>query len=398
MKNKWSKFRHRVILNIAKAVVYPYMKLVAKCKWKKFKTNEPCVYLYNHQTVYDQFLNGYICNSKVYHVMSDDITVNGFISKLLNFAIRPIPYKKASTDFALLKTCKKVISEGCGIVISPEGNRTFSGKTEYINPTISKFIQFLKVPVVFINIKGGFGVFPRFADKRRNGKITAEVVKVWKYDEYKDLSSDEILNVIKQELYVDESIPSGSYKSKKSAEYLERVIYNCPNCGITKFYSYNQNLKCTTCDYEVKYNEYKQFEKINQDVKFKNVNEWYEYQKQYMLNLNLSSLDPNNCIISDTIDVYKIIARKRRELLYEKADVSIYSNRIEINKDNDKIILLFNDILSAGIFGRNKLNIFTESDTYQFKNDKRFNPMKYLHFIYKAKQEKGDIKDEFFGI
>ena len=117
-----------------------------------------------------------------------------------------------------------------------------------------------------------------------------------------------------------------------------------------------------------------------------------------MLNLNLSSLDPNNCIISDTIDVYKIIARKRRELLYEKADVSIYSNRIEINKDNNKIILLFNDILSAGIFGRNKLNIFTESDTYQFKNDKRFNPMKYLHFIYKAKQEKGDIKDEFFGI
>ena len=114
--------------------------------------------------------------------------------------------------------------------------------------------------------------------------------------------------------------------------------------------------------------------------------------------MNLLSLDPNQCIISDTIDIYKIIARKRRDLLFEKATISLYSNRIEIEKENEKITLLFEDILSAGIFGRNKLNIYTENDTYQFKNDKRFNPMKYLHFIYKSKQEKGDVKDDFFGI
>lgn len=399
MKEKWSKVRHRVIINIAKVIVYPYLRFIAGCKWKKFKElKEPCVYLYNHQTIYDQFLNGYVCNSKVYHVMSDDITVNGFVSKLLNFALRPIPYKKASTDFSLLKTCKKVISEGCGIVISPEGNRTFSGKTEYINPTISRFIQFLKVPVVFINIKGGYGVFPRFADKKRSGTITAEAVKVWRYEEYKDLSSEEILEVIKKELYVDESTPNGPYKSKTTAEYLERVIYNCPKCGITKFYSEKQNLRCTTCNYEVRYNEYKQFEKVNEEVVFKNVNEWYEYQKKYISDMNLLSLDPNQCIISDTIDIYEIIARKRRDLLFEKATISLYSNRIEIEKENEKITLLFEDILSAGIFGRNKLNIYTENDTYQFKNDKRFNPMKYLHFIYKSKQEKGDVKDDFFGI
>lgn len=399
MNKKWSRLRHRIILFLASIIVYPYLRFVVGFRFKKSKKlKEPCIYIYNHQTVYDQFFNAYICNLKTYHVMSDDITVNGFISKLLNFALHPIPYKKASTDFNILKTCKKVINEGCSIVISPEGNRTYSGKTEYINPTISRFIQFLKVPVVFINIKGGYGVHPRFSDKRRKGKVFVEVVKVWKYDEYKDLSSDEIMNVIKEKLYIDESIPSGPYKSKRSAEYLERVIYNCPHCGITKFYSHKQNLKCTTCDYEVRYNEYKQFEQVNKELVFKNVNEWYEYQKQYLFNIQISSLDENKILASDELDLYKVIARKKRELLFEKAILNIYPNRYEVISNDEKLVILFDDVLSAGVFGKNKLNIFVGNDIYQFKNNIRFNALKYVQILYKVKQEKGEIKDAFLGL
>ena len=399
MNKKWSRLRHQIILFLAKIVVYPYLRFVVGFRFKKFKKlKEPCIYIYNHQTVYDQFFNAYICNLKTYHVMSDDITVNGFISKLLNFVLHPIPYKKASTDFNILKICKKVINEGCSIVISPEGNRTYSGKTEYINPTISRFIQFLKVPVVFINIKGGYGVHPRFSDKRRKGKIFVEVVKVWNYDEYKDLSSDEIMNEIKDKLYIDESTPSGPYKSKHSAEYLERVIYNCPHCGITKFYSNKQNLKCTTCGYEVRYNEYKQFEQVNKELVFKNVNEWYEYQKQYLYNQQISLLDENKLLASDVLDVYKVIARKKRELLFEKATLNIYPNRYEIISNNEKIAILFDDVLSTGVFGKNKLNIFVDNDIYQFKNNIRFNALKYVQILYKVKQEKGEIKDAFLGL
>ena len=399
MNKKWSRLRHQIILFLAKIVVYPYLRFVVGFRFKKFKKlKEPCIYIYNHQTVYDQFFNAYICNLKTYHVMSDDITVNGFISKLLNFVLHPIPYKKASTDFNILKICKKVINEGCSIVISPEGNRTYSGKTEYINPTISRFIQFLKVPVVFINIKGGYGVHPRFSDKRRKGKVFVEVVKVWNYDEYKDLSSDEIMNEIKDKLYIDESTPSGPYKSKHSAEYLERVIYNCPHCGITKFYSNKQNLKCTTCGYEVRYNEYKQFEQVNKELVFKNVNEWYEYQKQYLYNQQISLLDENKLLASDVLDVYKVITRKKRELLFEKATLNIYPNRYEIISNNEKIAILFDDVLSTGVFGKNKLNIFVGNDIYQFKNNIRFNALKYVQILYKVKQEKGEIKDAFLGL
>ena len=399
MNKKWSRLRHQIILFLAKIVVYAYLRLVVGFRFKKFKKlKEPCIYIYNHQTIYDQFFNAYICNLKTYHVMSDDITVNGFISKLLNFVLHPIPYKKASTDFNILKTCKKVINEGCSIVISPEGNRTYSGKTEYINPTISRFIQFLKVPVVFINIKGGYGVHPRFSDKRRKGKVFVEVVKVWNYEEYKDLSSDEIINEIKDKLYIDESTPSGPYKSKHSAEYLERVIYNCPHCGITKFYSNKQNLKCTTCDYEVRYNEYKQFEQVNKELVFKNVNEWYEYQKQYLYNQQITLLDENTLLASDVLDLYKVIARKKRELLFEKATLNIYPNRYEIISNNEKLVILFDDVLSTGVFGKNKLNIFVGNDIYQFKNNIRFNALKYVQILYKVKQEKGEIKDAFLGL
>ena len=72
-----------------------------------------------------------------------------------------------------------------------------------------------------------------------------------------------------EDLYVDESTEEGPYTSSHSAEYLERVIYNCPQCGFTTFKSHKQMLSCTTCNMMLKYNAYKQFEGINMDAPLK---------------------------------------------------------------------------------------------------------------------------------
>ena len=66
-----------------------------------------------------------------------------FVGKLLKFLLNPIPFKKASTDFTILRTCRQVASEGGSIAIFPEGNRTYSGKTEYIKPSTIKMMKFL---------------------------------------------------------------------------------------------------------------------------------------------------------------------------------------------------------------------------------------------------------------
>ncbi len=392
MKRKWSRVRHRIIIGTAKIILWPFLKLKYHFSYKKFqKDKRGYLVLANHQTAFDQFFIAYLFNLKTYYVASDDLLNNRFISRLLQWAVRIIPYKKASTDFTILRTCKKVSEEGCNIVMFPEGNRTFSGQPCQINPTVAKMAKFLKMPVAIVNIEGGFGVLPRFSNKGRKGKCSARVTKIIEYDEYKDLEYDEIYKMIKKELYVDESLPSGPFKSKKKANYLERVIYHCPHCGFSHFYSNKNKLSCSKCNLEVRYNDFKQFESNDKTFKFKNVAEWYNFQRTYLSSYPLTEINKDEVIFEDRGTLNEIIPRKKRKTIVKDGLIKLYSNRIEFKNNKNKLTLFFEDITSSGIFGKNKINFYTKEKTYQIKSDVHFNAIKYGDMIYRYKQIKKEV-------
>lgn len=399
-KKKWVKLRHCIVMFLARGVMWIWTVIGYNYRYKKIKNQkEPYLILYNHQTVWDQFFVGLICNNKTYFVMSDDLSSVRFVSPLLKWLIHPIPYKKSSTDFTILRNVRQVVNEGGSIAISPEGNRTYSGKTEYIKPSIVKMIKFLKIPVAIIHLEGGYGVHPRWADKKRFGKVRGSVYKIYQYDEYKDMTNEELYNNLKEDLMVDESSATGPYKSNQKAEYLERVIYNCPKCGFTKFISHDDNLICTTCNMKLRYNNYKQFEGLNIQTPFQNVNEWYEYQQQYLMDMELLKINPQKKIFEDTLKFFQVIPRKKKLLLDEFANLVMYANRIEIKSQNTTKTYLFDNISSTGVFGKNKLNFYIDNDIYQFKGDVHFNAMKYVNLYYKYRLEKGvETNDKFLGL
>ena len=144
---KWIKFRHRVIRNLAWLVLSPLCRFKYGIKIEKFKEQrkgQPYLILFNHQTAFDQFFVGMAFKGPVYYVASEDIFSMGFVSKLLRYAVAPIPIKKQTTDVHAVMTCRKVAKEGGTIALAPEGNRTYSGKTEYVNPAIVGLIKLLK--------------------------------------------------------------------------------------------------------------------------------------------------------------------------------------------------------------------------------------------------------------
>lgn len=398
-EKKWCHFRHLVIVAIMRVVMWPILHFKYGFRYKKFQHDKRnYLILYNHQTIEDQFFVGYLFKNKTYYVTSDDFTTIPFVSKVLKYLVHIIPYKKASTDFGILRNCRQVASENGNIAIAPEGNRCYSGKTGYINPTISKMIKFLKLPVAFAIIKDGFGVIPRFSKKPRHGKCSCEVTRVWEYDEYKDLSNDEIFDTVKSELWRDESKPDGKFTSKRKAEFLERVIYYCPNCGVVHFVSHGDILECPICHSSVRYTEYKQFEPVNGNITLKNVSEWYDYQRKVLLETSLLELDLNKPIFGDDVKLYEIIPRKFKQKISLKAHIDLFPDRVEIKYDDKNLILSFDSVNSSGVFGPNKVNFFTDNHVYQIKWDDRFNGLKYVQYFYKYKMEKGENDDEFFGI
>lgn len=396
-KKKWTKKRHQLVMALVRIVIKPLAWIKFKFKYEKLNNKKtPYLIFYNHQTVWDQFLVGLMCSNKTYYVMSDDLTTIKFASRVLNFLLHPIPYKKSSTDFTILRVCRQVGLEGGSIAISPEGNRTYSGKTEYIKFSTIKMVKFLKLPLAILHIKGGYGAFPRWSNKSRKGKIEGSVYKIYQYEEYKDIPDEKLYQMICDDLYVDESILSGPFKSKRSAEYLERVIYNCPQCGFTHFKSNKDLLKCTTCNMTLRYNEFKQFEGIDCQAPFKNVNEWYEYQIAELFKLELLSLDTNKVLFEDQVRFFEIIPRKKKKLIDKNAILIMYSNRIEVVHNNTIDIYMFDEMSSSGVFGKNKVNFFLKDKTYQFKGDVSFNAVKYVNLYYKYKIEKGEEKDDKF--
>ena len=399
MKKKWSRIRHRIVYVVVRAFVRPIMAFKYGFRPKKFKGGKRgYLVLSNHQTSMDQFFLACILGIKTYYIASDDLLTIKFLSPLLQWAVKIIPYKKASTDFTILRTCRQVASENCNIVMFPEGNRTYTGQTCYINPTVAKMIKFLKMPIAFVHIKDGFGVMPRFASKERKGYCSAEVFEVMEYEDYKDLSNEELEKLVCEKLYFDESQPSGPFKSKHQAEYLERVIYNCPVCGFSHFMSKSDILSCTNCLASVRYNEYKQFESLDGKINFKNVAEWYQYQREYIKKISLNDYELDQVIFEDKGNLFLIVPRKRKQMIFKDCDIKLFKDRIELIGLKDQITIKLEDIVSSGVFGKNKVNFFTKDNTYQIKSDEHFNALKYVEIVYKYKQEIGGNSDEVWGI
>jgi len=397
----WMRYRHRVIRNQAYAVLAPYSRLKFGVRVEKFREQGDRAYLVllNHQTTFDQFFVGMAFRGPVYYVATEDIFSLGWISSLLRWAIAPIPIRKQTTDINAVRNCIKVAREGGTIAMAPEGNRTYSGRTEYMNPAVVKLAKKMRLPIALFRIEGGYGVQPRWSDDVRKGKLTARVAQVIEPEEYAALSDEELLARIQEGLYVDEAREDGLYKGKARAQYLERAMYVCPSCGLSKFESSGHEIRCTTCNRVIHYGEDKTLSGVGFQFPFRFVAQWYDYQKSFV-----NRLDPTEYLqtpmFRDEADVSEVIVYKRKNLLRSQARLALYGDRVVIDEGSaDELTLRFEDVMAAACLGRNKLNIYHGSDIYQFKGDKRFNALKYVNICFRYKNYiKGEDHGEFLGL
>lgn len=400
-KKKWLRFRHRVVRNVAYVVLSPISRWKYGVRVEKFKDTKKrrFLILYNHQTAFDQFFVGQTVSGPVYYLASEDLFSNGFVSSLLRWAVAPIPIKKQSTDVTAVINCIRVAREGGTIAIAPEGNRTFSGKTEYINPAIAMLAKKLKLPIAFLRIEGGYGVQPRWSDVKRKGKMKAYVSKVLEPEDYASLDAAELNAVIEKELYVNEAVADADFKHKKSAQYLERAIYVCPNCGLSTFHSENDLISCTKCKLQARYLPNKTLEGVGTRLPFTFVNDWYECQKDYVNRLDLGEY-AEKPMYSERTSVYEVVVYKHKRLLAENASVLLYGNRIELKGDNGySKTLPFDEVNAVSVLGRNKLNVYHNGQIYQLKSDKRFNALKYVNVYYRSENiRKGETDGKFLGL
>ena len=332
-KKEWIKRRHSIVRNLLAMPVHLYSILKYGISIEKFKTQEkrPYLILYNHQTAFDQFFVGLSMKYPVYYLASEDLFSKGWVSSLIRFLVEPIPIKKQTLDITAVKTCLRVAKEGGTIAIAPEGNRTFSGKTEYINPSIASLAKKLNLPIALFKIEGGYGVHPRWSDVVRKGKMRAYVSEVIMPEEYEQMSKEELFERINSGLYVDEANSKNSFYHKKRAEYLERAIYICPDCGLSVFESCGNTVKCKKCGKTVEYGENTELKSKGFEFPFSFVSQWYDYQKEFINKLDLTDYIETPLYREET-SLSEVMVYKRKIPMINNAKITLYGDRIIINE------------------------------------------------------------------
>ena len=399
-KKKWIRFRHRVVRNLLFLFLYPYSRLKYGIKPRRFKEQEdrPYLILLNHQTPFDQFFVGMSFHGPVYYLATEDLFSKGWLSSLIRYLVAPIPIKKQTADASAILNCLRVAKEGGTIAIAPEGNRTYSGRTEYMSPSIVLLARKLKLPILLYRIEGGYGVQPRWSDVVRKGRMQSYVSRIIMPEEYETMTDEELFKIIERGLFVDEAVADAEFKHKKRAEYLERAVYVCPDCGLSKFESHGSIVTCKTCEKQIEYLPTKELRGVGFDFPFRFFADWYDYQKDFINQFDVT-LATSAPLFTDSAAIWRIIPCKRREIVCDSVSIELFGDRIIIRGEGCDMQFSFDELGAVTVLGRNKLNIYHGEDIFQFKGSKRFNALKYVHIYNRYKNiRKGEPYAEFLGL
>jgi 1-acyl-sn-glycerol-3-phosphate acyltransferase len=382
-KKPWRRARHRIYRILFGWALRVYTALAYHIRVERFRepAKRPYLIMMNHQTAFDQFFVEMAVRTPVYYVASEDLFSKGWLSRIIEHVVAPIPIKKSVTDMKAVKTCVRVAREGGTIAIAPEGNRTYSGVTESIKPSIVGLVSLLRLPVAIFRIEGGYGIHPRWSDVVSRGRMKAGVVRVIEPEEYASMSDEALFEAIYQGLYWDDTTIGGEYHHKKSAEYLERVMYVCPDCGLSEWHSCGDVITCKKCGRRVRYLPDLRLEGLDKAFPFTYGKDWYRYQEAFV-----SKLDPadyvDDVVYEDEVALSRVILYQHKETISESVRVRLFGDRMQVIGEGVDLALPFDRVSVMSVLGRNKLNIYIGEDLYQLKGGKRFNAVKYMNFYY----------------
>lgn len=393
---KWMQFRHRVVTAILRPILKSYARWKYGISIKPFKEegHRPYLIVMNHQTGFDQFFVAAAFRQPVYYLATEDIFSMGWVSRLIQWLVAPIPIRKQTTDIQAVKNCIRVAREGGSICLFPEGNRTFHGQTVYMNPSIASLAQKLGLPLAILRLEGGYGVQPRWSDVVRRGRMRCYVSRVIEPEEYRAMTKDALFDLIQAELSVDEARVTGEFRHTKNAEFLERAMYICPWCGLTTYESSGDIIRCTKCGRKIRHLPTKELEGVECSFPHRFVADWYHWQEDF-----LNGMDPltltKEPVYQESVRISRVHLYKYKELIKKEASLCLYGDRLIL----DGREFPFDQVSALVVLGKNKLNIYSGQEILQLKGSKRFNALKYVHFFHRYKNRKaGDNNGKFLGL
>jgi len=134
----------------------------------------PVILAMNHQSYLDPPLAGTTCDRAIYFLARRtllDVPLLGWVLPKLNV----IPVNQEGVDRSAIKAVIRVLQAGNGVLVFPEGSRTFDGTLQPGEPGMGLMIAKTLAPVVPMRIFGAREALPRSGGRLRFVPITVVI-------------------------------------------------------------------------------------------------------------------------------------------------------------------------------------------------------------------------------
>ena len=239
---------------LSKAFIQVYLKRTYNYKLtgkSRHLPKPPFVVVANHGTFFDPWIIGGYSMHPFAIMINDDGFRGKGVSQWYLRQIGTIPKRKGASDFKAMKTSMQRLRERYPVCIFPEGQTSWDGETQLLYKGLEKIVKKMQCPLVIYKLQGNFLTKPWWAHTIRKGRILISM-KVVQPSDYKQLSSDELFDLIKSSIYQneikDQSNLEYPFKGNNLAEGLERFVWICMHCGSEDTISTKgSTISCSSC-------------------------------------------------------------------------------------------------------------------------------------------------------
>ncbi|MBO4844845.1 MAG: 1-acyl-sn-glycerol-3-phosphate acyltransferase [Lachnospiraceae bacterium] len=334
----------------------------------------PMFILCNHNTDFDFLLVSSVSETPLDFVATETMLRMGAVSKIAARKFKPILHDKGSSGTGTLKQIVSRIKDGRSVLLFPEGNRSFDGKTGEFSTAIGKIAKMVGATLVLYRLDGGYFTTPRWGKGLRKGKMSGKVTAVLSPKELAGTPAERLQSLIRERLmtdaYEEQKENPVPFRSRVKAEYLESLFFICPECKKTGTLSSKKDTLSCSCGYKLIMDEYGY---LSDDDNVKHtITELFDDQKKYLAQIKENS--SNEPLWTDQVQLSKLTFDHR--IVEEKpATLFAFKDHIMINSEK----LCHDQIVSIDIVQRNRLIIHvSNSDVrYEFTGKETFNAVKY---------------------
>ena len=227
--------RHQRIWRVLYALANRWICRKFNMSHEDLHVDGPVLLVPNHVSAWDPLLVAMSLREKqVYYVASEHLFRLGFVTRLLQYLVAPIPRRKASLGTDTVKACLRHLRAGHSVCLFAEGEQCWDGRNIPVFPATGKLARNSGATLVTYRLEGGYLSLPRWGRGVRRGRVHGHPVNVYPPEVLKAMTPEEINAAIDRDIREDawqrQREDPAVYRGKRPAEGLERAMYLCPGC------------------------------------------------------------------------------------------------------------------------------------------------------------------------